>query len=65
MIRLSCGDQVYNYKSECLLVTCAEPKLVLDRMANKAAILFLLVVVFAVVLSDNGVYAFGAGNIPS
>ncbi|KAG7098509.1 hypothetical protein E1B28_000453 [Marasmius oreades] len=34
-------------------------------MPSNTALLFLLVFVFAVCLSGNGVYAFGAGNIPS
>ncbi|KAF9268848.1 Het-C-domain-containing protein [Marasmius fiardii PR-910] len=34
-------------------------------MPSNTALLFLLVFTFAVCLSDNGVYAFGAGNIPS
>ena len=57
--------KLINCESEWVLVTCVHLWLGTYRMANKAAILFLLVVVFAVVLSDNGVYAFGAGNIPS
>ncbi|ESK92001.1 heterokaryon incompatibility protein het-c [Moniliophthora roreri MCA 2997] len=34
-------------------------------MPSNLTILFLLVFIFAVCLSGNGVYAFGAGNIPS
>lgn len=34
-------------------------------MPSNTALLFLLVFLFAVCLSGNGVYAFGAGNIPS
>ena len=60
------GDQVHDYIHTLLAVGhVLRSRLVLDLMANKATILFLLVVVFAVVLPHNGVYAFGAGNIPS